>query len=561
MTKKIILISLFFCLLGNAFSQNAKQNILYQEASKNFYRLFEEENFYKYEHNWLNNITQFKTIYKNYSNSVQAAKSLYNIGNLYAALYLWNKKREHLRNSSNYFEKLYKEYPKNYLADDALFLLAKNHQKNNANLQKHYLQILLKKYPKSSFTSDARTILQSITPQKTKPSVKKTQQGVTKNFQISGQSANTTKIIKAKIKNLDYFTTASWTRVILTLEKQLPYKYQALKADEKLEIPPRFYIDIIGGVLPQNFPKNKVSNNGIIRSLRISQFDSQTTRLVVDLYTLTEIKVFSVNINNENKVIIDIFGQDQEPEWKQILSELDLEKSVDKNINLKNALGLKVNRIILDPGHGGKDPGAVYNKSYFEKTIVLKVAQILKKRLKDSLPKTQILLTRDIDNAVELEKRTAFANSRKGDLFISIHVNSFTNVKVQGIETYYLNLTTDKRALELSARENKSSSKSVSDLQDILSELVNHTKIPESKKLAQTVQDSLMHQLSDYRIKNLGVKKAPFLVLIGTQMPSILVEIGFISNPKERKLLTQASYLQKLAKGIEKGIINYIRNI
>lgn len=562
MIKKILCTSFVLCLFWNLL---ADQNQKYQEASKNFYRLFAEESFYKYEHNWLNTIKQFQNIYKSYPKSVQAAKSLYNIGNLYATLYLWNTKTEHLKNSSEYFKKLYEQYPTNYLADDALFLLSQNYQKTNTNLQKKYLQILLQKYPKSNFIKDAQKILTSTTLQKPKTTSKKKQTAIAKedkNFQISGQSKKVPEIVsKAQIKDLDYFTTASWTRVIVTTEKKLPYKYQALQSDKKLEIPPRFYIDIIGGILPANFAKKRVSNNGIIRRLRISQFNPQTTRLVLDLYTLTEIKVFSVNINKENKIIIDIFGQEQEPEWKKILSELDLEKSVNKNINLKNALGLKVNRIILDPGHGGKDPGAVHGKNHYEKIVVLKIAQILKKKLQASLPKTQILLTRKIDSAIALEKRTAFANSQKGDLFISIHVNSFTNSKIQGIETYYLNLTTNERALKLSARENSSSSKNVSDLQNILNELVNHTKIPESKKLAQNVQNAIVKELSAYKAKNLGVKKAPFLVLIGTQMPSILVEVGFISNPTERARLSQTSYLQKLAAGIEKGIIHYIRSI
>ena len=549
MNKKLLLIFLLVCwataLIGNENS--------YKAASDNFYRLFEDESFYKYEHNWTNTIKQFKSIYQTAPNSIQATKSLYNIGNLYASLYLWNKKLEHLQNSSKFFEKLYQKYPKSYLADDALFLIASNYQKTNRHLQKSYLQKLLTEYPKSAFTKEAKAKLKIIATENSAQN--------TKSLKISGVSKKTSlPIVKAKIKDLDYFTTASWTRVILTLDQKLPYKYQALRADENLEIPPRFYIDVVGGILPKNFFRKKVTNNGIIRSLRISQFDPQTTRLVLDLYTLTEIKVFSTELGDDHKIIIDIFGQENKPEWENILSELDLTKSANK-INLKNALGLKVSRIILDPGHGGKDPGAVYGKNYYEKSIVLKIAQILRKEINKSLPNTQVLLTRNDDSAVALERRSAFANAKKGDLFISIHVNSFTNRQVSGVETYYLNLTTNQRTLTLSARENSTTEKNVGDLQAILSELINHTKIPESKKLAQMVQSSLVSGLSIYKVKNLGVKKAPFIVLIGTQMPSILVEVGFISNKQERSLLSQTVYLQRIAKGIKQGIVKYIQNI
>ncbi len=549
MNKKLLLIFLLVCWTTALISNENS----YKAASDNFYRLFEDESFYKYEHNWTNTIKQFKNIYQTAPHSIQATKSLYNIGNLYASLYLWNKKLEHLQNSSKFFEKLYQKYPKSYLADDALFLIASNYQKTNRHLQKSYLQKLLTEYPKSAFTKEAKAKLKIIATENSAQN--------TKSLKISGVSKKTSlPIVKAKIKDLDYFTTASWTRVILTLDQKLPYKYQALRADENLEIPPRFYIDVVGGILPKNFFRKKVTNNGIIRSLRISQFDPQTTRLVLDLYTLTEIKVFSTELGDDHKIIIDIFGQENKPEWENILSELDLTKSANK-INLKNALGLKVNRIILDPGHGGKDPGAVYGKNYYEKSIVLKIAQILRKEINKSLPNTQVLLTRNDDSAVALERRSAFANAKKGDLFISIHVNSFTNRQVSGVETYYLNLTTNQRTLTLSARENSTTEKNVGDLQAILSELINHTKIPESKKLAQMVQSSLVSGLSIYKVKNLGVKKAPFIVLIGTQMPSILVEVGFISNKQERSLLSQTVYLQRIAKGIKQGIVKYIQNI
>ena len=245
-----------------------------------------------------------------------------------------------------------------------------------------------------------------------------------------------------------------------------------------------------------------------------------------------------------------------------ILDELKQDNKKNSNINLAEAFGLKVKRIIIDPGHGGKDPGAVGNKQYYEKKIVLKLALMLKKELKKALPKIDILLTRETDKFISLEKRTAFANSKKGDLFISLHCNALENTKVRGIETYYLSLTKNQTALNLAARENSSSLKNISDLQAILNDLINQTKVPESKKLAQIVQKNLIQELKKkYSPKSLGVKKAPFLVLVGSQMPSILVEVGFVTNKNERALLSRSSYLQKISQGITKGVVIYTQSI
>ena len=366
----------------------------------------------------------------------------------------------------------------------------------------------------------------------------------------------------AQVKNLDYFTTSNWTRVILTLDKKAVYTYQALKKDFKQKKPPRFYIDIKNSVLPKEFKKKIVSNNGIIKKLRIAQFNPQTTRLVIDLYALTETKVFATNLGKEHKIIIDILGNGDSPQLNAILDELKKDNKKSNNVNLAEAFGLKVKRIIIDPGHGGKDPGAVGNHKHYEKKIVLKLALMLKKELKTALPKIDILLTRETDKFISLEKRTAFANSKKGDLFISLHCNALENTKVRGIETYYLSLTKNKTALNLAARENSSSLKNISDLQAILNDLINQTKVPESKKLAEVVQKNIVQELKKkYAPRNLGVKKAPFLVLIGSQMPSILVEVGFLTNKNERILLSRNSYLKEISQGITKGVVSYTKSI
>ena len=390
----------------------------YKQASKNYHLLYEVGEFRKYEHNWKNTIIQFQQIYKKYPKTIYAPKSLYNIGALYTSLYRWNKKAENLDHSIRHFQKIIKQYPKNYLVDDAIFQIGKNYLlKKDTKKARDYFQKLLKQYPQSLLVKNTKIELAKISSKKVKTTKIKTPKKEKKS------SITTINPNSAQVKNLDYFTTSNWTRVILTLDKKAVYTYQALKKDFKQKKPPRFYIDIKNSVLPKEFKKKIVSNNGIIKKLRIAQFNPQTTRLVIDLYALTETKVFATNLGKEHKIIIDILGNGDSPQLNAILDELKKDNKKSNNVNLAEAFGLKVKRIIIDPGHGGKDPGAVGNHKHYEKKIVLKLALMLKKELKTALPKIDILLTRETDKFISLEKRTAFANSKKGDLFISLHCN------------------------------------------------------------------------------------------------------------------------------------------
>ncbi len=216
---------------------------------------------------------------------------------------------------------------------------------------------------------------------------------------------------------------------------------------------------------------------------------------------------------------------------------------------------------MIDPGHGGKDPGTFLGNDVKEKNIVLNLAQILAKKLEQRL-RVEAVLTRNTDIFVPLENRTAFANMQKADLFLSLHVNAYKQGDVYGLETYFLNMATDERAVMLAARENATSEKSISDLQKILNDLMLNTKISESSKLAYDIQEGMMVQVRKKyeNIRDLGVKQAPFYVLIGADMPAILVEIGFLTNPVEKKRLQNRKYLESIADGIVSGIENYVKS-
>jgi len=229
---------------------------------------------------------------------------------------------------------------------------------------------------------------------------------------------------------------------------------------------------------------------------------------------------------------------------------------------LAKQLALGVSRIIIDPGHGGRDYGAPgYLKGVHEKNVVLQISRRLAKKIRQELG-YEVYLTRNSDKYLTLEERTAIANTKNADLFISIHTNSHKDRRAYGIETYFLNLATDDDAIRVAAMENATSTKNISDLQSILSDLMQNAKINESSRLAGYVQSSMVGHLKNKRysrIKDKGVKQAPFYVLLGAQMPAVLVETSFISNPRECKRLTNPKYQERLCEAIIKGIQTYIR--
>jgi len=227
--------------------------------------------------------------------------------------------------------------------------------------------------------------------------------------------------------------------------------------------------------------------------------------------------------------------------------------------SLIRALGLKIGRIVIDPGHGGHDTGTIGPNGLEEKDLVLEVGRRLGKLL-DTRLGAEVVYTRKDDTFIPLETRTAIANQQRADLFISIHANSSHDPAARGVETYYLNFTSSPEALEVAARENAVSEKSIYELQDLVKKIALKEKIEESREFAGDVQESLHSGLAakSPAIRNRGVKKAPFIVLIGANMPSILAEISFVSNPADEHRLETSEYRQRIAESLYRGIAKYV---
>jgi N-acetylmuramoyl-L-alanine amidase len=334
------------------------------------------------------------------------------------------------------------------------------------------------------------------------------------------------------VTDIRYWSYPEYTRVVISLTGQAEF------TQKRLSNPDRLYFDLRQSSINREIKKNISVSNEMLKTVRAAQFDSSTVRVVLDLEKITDYKI--VTLEDPVRIIIDIYGQVTFSDKK---------------------------RIVIDAGHGGHDPGAVGPNKLYEKDVVLDIALKLRELLQKN-PTYEIFLTRDKDVFIPLEQRTAIANSKNADLFVSIHANASPSRAAKGIETYMLNWTNDEEAMKVAARENAISIKKMRqmnkkemDILDIIkSDLSRENKRDESIKLAHYIQKNLVSDLHrDYNhIVDLGVKQALFYVLFGAKMPSVLVEVSFISNPLEERLLSKDDYRGDLAKSLSAGITKYM---
>ena len=311
------------------------------------------------------------------------------------------------------------------------------------------------------------------------------------------------------------------------------------------QLPPRLVIDLWPAYLPKGAKEEIKVTHPLVSQLRLAQFNKQTVRIVLSLKT--EKIPYKIKFQ-ENNLILTAF----------VTTAVE-----ETSLSLPQVLGLKIRNIVIDPGHGGKDPGAIGYRGLKEKDVTLRLAKLLKQELETYLG-CQVILTRYKDEYVPLEKRAALANRVKADLFISLHCNACPSHRLHGTETYFLGLTDDKYALAVAARENASLNRRRGELDEILLDLLVKAKIKESAYLAAKIQENLVRHMRSKKynpITNLGVKQAPFYVLIGTDMPAVLVETAFIDHPREGRRLHDPNYLNVVAEGILSGIKSYIRTI
>lgn len=459
------------------------------------------------------------------------------------------------------FAAVYRQYPENPWAPPAMFMSGRLYEKlyehsYNHNDQEKAAGIynrLINTYPESDYRDKARARLDRL-PDPIEDAITQSDaasppSGSSSSANEGGKNGNSQM---AKVTGIRYWSNPEYTRVVIDATRETSFQNNLLKKDPAISKPyQRLYVDLSNTRLGEVEKKIPI-NDSLLRTARAGQYTKDTVRVVVDTKSFKDYNIFS--LKNPFRIVIDVRGESGS---SHSASELAPEDSLIKS------LGLGVHRIVIDPGHGGKDCGAPgYLQGVYEKDVVLAISKKLAERIRQNFD-CEVLLTRKSDNALTLEERTAIANTEKADLFISVHANADRTHRAFGIETYFLNLTSDEEAIAVAARENATSRKNISELDSILQDLLNNAKINESSRLATAVQASLCSHLSaEYsRINNKGVKQAPFYVLLGAQMPSILIEASFISNQRECRRLTDPDYQSDVCEGIIKGISNYIEGM
>jgi N-acetylmuramoyl-L-alanine amidase len=354
-----------------------------------------------------------------------------------------------------------------------------------------------------------------------------------------------------------------YARITVELSQESKFEVRRL-ADNLGGGVPRVYVDIFGAQLALAAKRPIPVDDKLVRQVRIGQYSAEVVRVVLDLQSGTAHNAFMVA--DPYRLIIDVAGA-RSTERSAKSEPRENKEAAARRAQPTNKIGASavvsngLRKVVLDPGHGGKDPGASGPGGIAEKDIVLSIAKKLAVKLKTEMG-TDVVLTRKDDRFVPLEDRTALANREDADLFISLHVNASQNIDARGIETYYLDNTTDEAAIRLAARENATSRKNISDLQFILSDMMQNMKLEDSITLAHRLQTSLVSGMNKFMrdVKDLGVKKALFHVLVGARMPSVLVEMFFITNQSESRVMVDASYQEAMVNALFEGIQKYAQS-
>jgi N-acetylmuramoyl-L-alanine amidase len=374
----------------------------------------------------------------------------------------------------------------------------------------------------------------------------------------SGRQAQDPRV---EIVNIRYHTHPNFTRIVLDIGALREYTSGDLKE------PGRIFVDILQAKLNpilhgQSFPVK----TGYLSNLRIAQKTASTVRVTADV-DLEKVDTYRVyHIFDPFRIVIDISPKmgpaQEEPTTSLDSPPVKPPDPLASGYTMARQLGLGVRRIVIDPGHGGTDPGCLGKSGAREKDIVLETAHALKKKLSES-GNLEVILTRESDVRIPVEDRTVIANQKRADLFISIHANAARNRKRTGIEVFYLNFSPDAAVNETAARENATSAKSLSQMKDIIMKIVQNSKIAESRDLAEKINRNLLQSISKKYgpMNSLGVKGGPFWVLIGGEMPSILVEISHLSNAGEEARLKTPAYRDAVVQGIADGVMEYVRSL
>ncbi|GAB6060561.1 N-acetylmuramoyl-L-alanine amidase [Desulfonatronum parangueonense] len=583
----------FLCSGPLASESRASAERDYTSGWNEFQRLLKDPVQSKQRTAWIAARNMFNSAYQKAPEGPEAPKSLFFLGRVHEEMGQRFGQAADFTQAVDYYGRVALRFPNHTWADDALLRKAKIHLEHLNDSAQAYIDLLsiVHNHSKGDMASQAQSMLRELdaaflakvnssspgnaiaapAPTITAPatsSVASSQPDPIVTAALSapsvaprvGNSGSET----ARLTQVRHWSSDEYTRVVLDVDAEIDFSHRLLNPDPALGTPHRLMIDLQGTVLgPETLPQLQVAD-GILRQIRTGQNQPQVSRVVLDIQRLEDFRVFT--LESPFRIVVDVSGAAQRLAGSSA-SRPSGQTAQQRNpqitpgagglsASLVEQLGLKVNTIMIDPGHGGKDPGAVAH-GIKEKDVNLRMSRILGKMLEEK--GFRVIYTRTTDVFIPLEERTAMANAQKADLFISIHANAHPNPNMNGFEIYSLNLAKNKDAVRVAARENAVSTKKISDLQLILTDLMLNSKISESKELATKIHGRTIQGMrrTHPRLGDNGVREAPFYVLMGAKMPAVLVEMGYLTNREEARLLNTDAYLRTLASNLVQGVLAY----
>ena len=542
--QKLLWMMFAFCLaitftgepVWAKLDSSASSQKRYAIAKKEYENLLYSKSKMKYRKNWMQAIARFQSVLKKYPNTQESYKSVFTLGRLFHKLGKRTGLSADIDKALSYYHRLEAEFPAGWLTDDALYFAGrlyvgrKSYDEGRVAFQK-----ILTHYPKGDFIPKARR-------------------------QLKSHSLKINKKVPVRqptliLKDLTFVSGAKETRVVLKVDGSLKYSKKRLKN------PDRVYFDFQNARWGDHIPDNISVEDGRVEQLRMTDIKGSPSRLVLDLDEQAKQKV-AVRVSKNQLIIVVPHHKNKFVAVKaKSLKKRPVIRVAKNSTPSKAKANRKTPVVVLDAGHGGKDYGAKGAHGLFEKELNLRISKQVQKILLKRYH-YKVIMTRKDDTFIELKNRGKIANKHDADLFVSIHANAAKRKSAKGIETYYLGSGSNEQARETAERENGDLVHSVADdaVQEILASLISTTKINDSSRLAAIVQRRLHKTMSKKfsGIQDLGVKEGPFFVLHDTNMPSILVEVGFVTNSREGRQLKNKIYQKWLAESIARGIHEYL---
>lgn len=354
------------------------------------------------------------------------------------------------------------------------------------------------------------------------------------------------------VVDVRHWSYPDYTRVVVEFSTPVTSEVRHLPADGEAKRPERLYLDVEGVWVGRRYLDGIPVGDGLLKAVRLGQNTRTVTRVVIDVERYERHRLLT--LSHPDRLVVDVYGPREAAEtlrWPR------REKQGERSHARLPTDMRPVQTLVIDPGHGGRDPGAIGIGGLREKDVTLRLAKVL--REKTETEGFRVVLTREGDRTIDLEERTAMAEAAGGDVFISLHTNAAPRGAARGLETYYLDANHERHSLDVAARENGIDPSQVNALQRTLARLRVSEASVHSRRLAALVQDQIVAGVDGRfgRVHDLGVKKGPFYVLFLSNMPAVLVEVGFITNRKEARLLRDGDYLEELAEQIKAALVRY----